>query len=938
MNKYDSPLVLHTENSISLIIEQIRPNSTVLEFGPATGRMTNYLSNNLGCNVYIVEIDKEAFDSSIKFAKGGLCDDIENYKWLDIFKDVNFDYIIFADVLEHLVNPQNVLLKSKDLLANGGCIISSIPNIAHNSIIIDLINNKFNYTKTGILDSTHLRFFTYYSLQQLFNDCDLVITNEQLVRLDYEQLEIENANMNIPTELANILKNRDFAYVYQYVFTAVKKNYYINNRDKTIISKAIKEDGQGIPLMQSIFLDKGMGFNEINKILKQTVLNDKKFNLYIDLSKEIDIKGVRFDPCEYACRIKISNMVTNLDDVVVIPENASKKENGYDVFMHKDPIYLIKSENIDKIEFLNISGEIDYLTKGEIFDYYSISIEEKNTENILLSNKYNDQLNILKDEIQKIIVEKEELILEKQELISEKIIKDKIVSEKEQELSSLQYKFDHCHSEMDQEINTYKNIVFEKNMQLQNCEYEMNILKNQLEYIYKSSSWKITKPLRFLNRAKIKIENIFKSTFTSEKHLILTDSNPDKKSKFCNVKVSVIIPTYNGEQYILELIRTINSQKGIEKIEIIVVDSGSIDSTVNICEENGILPIKIKQEEFSHSYARNLGASKSNGNYILFMTQDALPSNEYWIYNMLTPIIKHKVVAVSCVEKPREDCELAYYVESTNFAKYLGVYNSDKIGSLPKNLNFETLRKNGQLNDVSCLISKPIFDEFKYLGDYAEDLDLGVRLIKSGYKIAILSSEKVIHSHNRACGYYLKRSMVDSKNLKKILPDFPIPENNISCILDATIFAYYKTICLLDYLESENFEGQTPKVLFDSISEYWQKISYIKSVPKDNMQYGKIYSDNIVDKFMKDINVLYECDNVMGDYLLGHIIHFINNTLSPFVVKRYFVVDKWLKNQIIDTIFKRFVSVCGNEISLYMISHPLDTKLGNLIYELQKGV
>ena len=196
LNKYDTPINLNEDNSISLIIEQIKPNTQVLEFGPATGRMTKYLKQVLHCDIYIVEIDSEAFETASKFAEDGILGDIEKYEWLEKYRNKKFDYIIFADVLEHLINPQEVLIKSKELLAEGGTIITSIPNIAHNSIILDLINNKFSYSKTGIMDSTHLRFFTYYSLQQFFDDCNLTIIKEKMVVMGLEQAGFDNISQN----------------------------------------------------------------------------------------------------------------------------------------------------------------------------------------------------------------------------------------------------------------------------------------------------------------------------------------------------------------------------------------------------------------------------------------------------------------------------------------------------------------------------------------------------------------------------------------------------------------------------------------------------------------------------------------------------------------------------------------------------------------------
>jgi hypothetical protein len=85
------------------------------------------------------------------------------------------------------------------------------------------------------------------------------------------------------------------------------------------------------------------------------------------------------------------------------------------------------------------------------------------------------------------------------------------------------------------------------------------------------------------------------------------------------------------------------------------------------------------------------------------------------------------------------------------------------------------LRSMGQLSDVSCLIPRELFQRHRYRGDYAEDLDLGIRLIQAGHRIAMLASVKVIHSHNRPPWYYLKRSFVDVIFLVGLFEDFHCP-------------------------------------------------------------------------------------------------------------------------------------------------------------------
>jgi O-antigen biosynthesis protein len=79
-----------------------------------------------------------------------------------------FDYVITADVLEHLVDPWRVVANIRRHLKEGGAVIASIPNIMHVSVMRDLLNGRFRYEEAGILDRTHLRFFTLTEIDNLF--------------------------------------------------------------------------------------------------------------------------------------------------------------------------------------------------------------------------------------------------------------------------------------------------------------------------------------------------------------------------------------------------------------------------------------------------------------------------------------------------------------------------------------------------------------------------------------------------------------------------------------------------------------------------------------------------------------------------------------------------------------------------------------------------
>ena len=252
--------------------------------------------------------------------------------------------------------------------------------------------------------------------------------------------------------------------------------------------------------------------------------------------------------------------------------------------------------------------------------------------------------------------------------------------------------------------------------------------------------------------------------------------------------VSVVIPTLNAGAEFGLLLRKLREQRGLRSVEIIVVDSGSSDDTVAVARAAGAVVIEITQAEFSHSGARNRGAQAARGDYLLFMVQDAYPVGDGWAWGMLRFLLDHAdtgLRAVSCAETPRSDSDVMYDAMIDTHYRFLGCRDRDRIGML-RGSSHMALRQQGQLSDVACLIARETFDRYRYRGDYAEDLDLGIRIIRDGGAVAMLASIKVVHSHNRPAWYYFKRSFVDVVFLVEMFADFSIPPiDSLTGLFDA---------------------------------------------------------------------------------------------------------------------------------------------------------
>jgi GT2 family glycosyltransferase/glycosyltransferase involved in cell wall biosynthesis/2-polyprenyl-3-methyl-5-hydroxy-6-metoxy-1,4-benzoquinol methylase len=218
--RYHSRVDLSNKNSThaQLIILTGR-NKKVLEVGPATGYITEALRAR-GCRVTCIERDAEAAKVAAQFCERIIVGDIEKLDLESEFGDERFDAVMFGDVLEHLVDPQAVLVRTARVLASGGYVVASVPNIAHGSIRISLLRGRFSYTDIGLLDRTHLRFFTRDTLAQMFAGAGYDITTAKRILIDPLGTELELREDDVPSLLIESLRKDREAMTYQFVVKA----------------------------------------------------------------------------------------------------------------------------------------------------------------------------------------------------------------------------------------------------------------------------------------------------------------------------------------------------------------------------------------------------------------------------------------------------------------------------------------------------------------------------------------------------------------------------------------------------------------------------------------------------------------------------------------------------------------------------------------------
>jgi glycosyltransferase involved in cell wall biosynthesis/2-polyprenyl-3-methyl-5-hydroxy-6-metoxy-1,4-benzoquinol methylase len=654
MNGYDIELDRKTRVPLNLILSQIKPNSTVLEFGPANGRMTQVMKEELGCKVYIVELDQELFGKAIEYAEDGICSDIMKFEWVEYFREIKFDYVIYADVLEHLTNPELVIKKAGDLLCDTGTVFISIPNLAHNDVILSLLMNKFNYSDTGLLDKTHVHFFTYNSAVAMFEKLGYKVEYENYICRNTLNTEIKIQIDDISPDIGKYVLDRKEGEVYQFVFG-------ISKADKKC--DPIKMDLEdAIYVIRTIYFDLGEGFQK-DFIKFENLKKDSAFSIKADVLP--GTKTLRFDPApKCPCRIKNFKAYSNLGEIFITSMNGTTEDNEF-IFSHFDAqIYFTELQDVQWVSF---TGNIEYDLELA-FD----TTEKKLISNIQLLEEQNHTLEkdvlLLNDELKEYkekILEMHDILLEKEKDIS--VMQNNLI-EKENDISEMQNILISNKLEMEAAFSQNNvNIDYIKQFEVEKKKYEDMIIyledekrsiNDMLNNLYASKSWRYTNVLRKMYRnmktritkgdVRMIMESNSETVDTNQAFLDLTWSGEVEIDKEDTPLVSIIVPNYNHSAYLRERLDSIYNQT-YANYEVILLDDCSSDSSREIlceyAEKHSKNTITIFNEANCGKVFKqwNRGIKAAKGKYIWIAESDDYSAKDF-LEKMVPLLAKESVM------------------------------------------------------------------------------------------------------------------------------------------------------------------------------------------------------------------------------------------------------------------------------------------------------
>ena len=218
------------------------------------------------------------------------------------------------------------------------------------------------------------------------------------------------------------------------------------------------------------------------------------------------------------------------------------------------------------------------------------------------------------------------------------------------------------------------------------------------------------------------------------------------------MKVEIICPLYNAGVDVLNLHQSLLMQKNVEIGKISYVLTESTDNTAELLKQKNIEFTTITKDEFSHSLTREKIAMKSNCDILVFISQDVEIRDEFWLQNLILPIINGEAVA-SYSRQIGKYNDLEKYVREKNYPKQSFFVDKDKIDELGLKAFF--------FSDASSAVKTSIFKELNGYDSKKlitnEDMYLAYKIIMSSYKIKYCANSVVYHSHKLTLKQLYKR-------------------------------------------------------------------------------------------------------------------------------------------------------------------------------------
>jgi len=256
-----------------------------------------------------------------------------------------------------------------------------------------------------------------------------------------------------------------------------------------------------------------------------------------------------------------------------------------------------------------------------------------------------------------------------------------------------------------------------------------------------------------------------------------------------NPEVSVLLLTHNGEATLPRVLASVRAQAAPFPFEVVAVDSGSADGTVELLRNGADRLIEIREAEFNHGTTRNAGVQECRGRLVVLIVQDAEPASEDWLARLAEPLMaagpasggsfpRRPLAGTYGRQIPRAD---ASAVVRAYLARYMPEELEARVQTIAGRAALDALSPPERLaactfDNVCSCIRREVWERHPFKrSPIAEDLAWAKDVMLAGYDLAYVPDAAVIHSHDRPARYELQRTYLVHQRLQQLFGLSTVP-------------------------------------------------------------------------------------------------------------------------------------------------------------------
>ena len=281
--------------SLSVLASLVHNQATVLDLGCGSGALGQHLSETRGCTLDGVTLSEAEATHARPHYRRVVVDNLESCDLVATFAGSHYDFIVCADVLEHLSRPEQVLAACRQLLQPEGRLLISVPNAGYTGLIAELLEGEFLYREEGLLDRTHLRFFTRRSLARFLGEQRWAIDSVDTIARELPESEFDAAFDRLPPSVARHLLGAPDALSYQFICMA----HPVAATQPAWAPSTTPAAPAQARFTAQLYLGHDGHYSEARKLTASGVIGQERQTLHFELpSQYMPVTQLRLDPAD----------------------------------------------------------------------------------------------------------------------------------------------------------------------------------------------------------------------------------------------------------------------------------------------------------------------------------------------------------------------------------------------------------------------------------------------------------------------------------------------------------------------------------------------------------------------------------------------------------------------------------------------------------------